>query len=69
MGQHQFECRIQDRPTISEDGPRLRANDGNAIEVDLDLDARKLLDSLYHGIARRHFELIRREGLNPRGRQ
>lgn len=57
------------RFAISDDGRRIRANQGHSIDVDLGLAPRTPPDLLYHGTATRFVAAIRREGLNKRGRQ
>lgn len=56
------------RFALSEDGLRIRANQGHTIEVDLDLPARVPPDALFHGTARRFLDAILREGLSRRAR-
>jgi putative RNA 2'-phosphotransferase len=57
------------RFAISEDGCRIRANQGHSIEVDLQLLPVVPPDRLYHGTATRFVDAIRREGLLKRSRQ
>lgn len=57
------------RFAISEDGRRIRANQGHSIEVDLDLVPVTPPTLLYHGTATRFVDAIRREGLVKRSRQ
>lgn len=56
------------RFAISEDGRRIRANQGHSVAVDLGLDAISPPDRLFHGTAARFVENIRREGLSRRKR-
>lgn len=51
------------RFAISEDGLRIRANQGHSIDVDLALEVVAPPELLYHGTATRFLEAIRREGL------
>lgn len=51
------------RFSFSEDGLRIRANQGHSVEVDLGYDEVVPPEVLYHGTARRRVESIRREGL------
>ncbi len=57
------------RFAISEDGRRIRANQGHSIEVDLDLTSQAPPQVLYHGTVRRFLTGIQREGLVPGRRQ
>lgn len=56
------------RFAISNDGLRIRANQGHSIEVDLALERVAPPARLYHGTATRFVEAIRREGLLRRDR-
>jgi putative RNA 2'-phosphotransferase len=56
------------RFALSEDGLRIRANQGHTIEVDLDLPELVPPDKLFHGTARRFLDAILREGLTRRAR-
>jgi putative RNA 2'-phosphotransferase len=58
------------RYAISDDGRRIRANQGHSIEVELALALEELTPPqfLYHGTATRFADAIRREGLRPMGR-
>lgn len=56
------------RFAISEDGLRIRANQGHSVEVDLQLEAVAPPARLYHGTAARFVDDIRREGLSRRSR-
>jgi putative RNA 2'-phosphotransferase len=54
------------RFAISDDGRRIRANQGHSIDVDLQLLPVTPPDRLYHGTATRFVDAIRREGLHRR---
>lgn len=56
------------RFSISEDGHRIRANQGHSIDIDLALEAIKPPEQLYHGTATRFLESILKDGLQPKGR-
>jgi putative RNA 2'-phosphotransferase len=56
------------RYAISDDGLRIRANQGHSITVELDLQERTPPAVLFHGTGHRAVETIRREGLKPMGR-
>lgn len=56
------------RFALSEDGRRVRANQGHSITVDLALQERQPPEILFHGTATRFLESIKREGLMPRSR-
>lgn len=56
------------RFSISEDGKRIRANQGHSLEIDLDLEEKEPPQVLYHGTAKRFLEKILDEGLKPMGR-
>ena len=57
------------RFAISDDGRRIRANQGHSIEVELGLQPVTPPTRLYHGTATRFVDAIRREGLVKRSRQ
>ncbi len=57
------------RFAISEDGRRIRANQGHSIDIALGLQPVAPPVRLYHGTATRFVEAIRREGLDKRSRQ
>ncbi len=57
------------RFAISEDGRRIRANQGHSIDVELGLQPLAPPTRLYHGTATRFVDAIRREGLVKRSRQ
>ncbi|HYH80149.1 MAG TPA: RNA 2'-phosphotransferase [Longimicrobium sp.] len=56
------------RFALSDDGTRIRANQGHSVEVDLGLEPRTPPEVLYHGTATRFIESIRRSGLHSAGR-
>ncbi len=51
------------RFAFSEDGLRIRANQGHSIKVELGYEAQEPPSTLYHGTATRFLQAIRREGL------
>jgi putative RNA 2'-phosphotransferase len=51
------------RFAISEDGTRIRANQGHSVPVELGLAAQVPPEQLYHGTATRFLDSIRRQGL------
>lgn len=51
------------RFALSEDGERIRANQGHSVEVDLQYPPQTPPESLYHGTATRFLDGIRAEGL------
>jgi putative RNA 2'-phosphotransferase len=57
------------RFAFSEDGLRIRANQGHSLEVDLALPPSEPPEILYHGTASRFIESIRIEGLHSKNRQ
>lgn len=57
------------RFALSEDGARIRANQGHSVKIDLGLEAQVPPNILFHGTATRFLEGIRAEGLVPRERQ
>lgn len=54
---------------ISEDGQRIRANQGHSVSVDLKLEALVPPSILYHGTATKNLDSIRKEGLLKGKRQ
>jgi len=54
---------------ISEDGERIRANQGHSIKIDLELESKIPPDILYHGTSSRFLDSIMKEGLRPMTRQ
>ncbi len=57
------------RFALSEDGTRIRANQGHSFEVDLGLAPQLPPVFLFHGTATRFIASIRAAGLSPQGRQ
>jgi putative RNA 2'-phosphotransferase len=51
------------RFAFSEDGLKIRANQGHSIPVDLELEQKQPPEYLYHGTARRNIESIKAKGL------
>ncbi len=51
------------RFALSEDGRRIRANQGHSVEVDLQYPPQRPPELLYHGTATRFLDGIRRDGL------
>jgi putative RNA 2'-phosphotransferase len=56
------------RFAFSEDGQRIRANQGHSVEVDLQYPPQTPPELLYHGTATRFLEGIRKDGLQKMGR-
>lgn len=56
------------RFSLSDDGARIRANQGHSVTVDLALEPQAPPDWLYHGTVAKFLEVIRREGLRKGGR-
>jgi putative RNA 2'-phosphotransferase len=56
------------RYALSDEGRRIRANQGHSIQVDLGLEPAPPPEVLFHGTARRFAEAIGREGLKAMGR-
>jgi putative RNA 2'-phosphotransferase len=63
------ETNDKQRFRISDDGKRIRANQGHSIAVDLELENKMPPDILYHGTAIRFLDSIMKDGLKPAGRQ
>jgi putative RNA 2'-phosphotransferase len=57
------------RFALSDDGTKIRANQGHSVDVDLALEPRRPPEFLFHGTATRFLDAIRQEGLKPMGRQ
>lgn len=57
------------RFVISDDGQRIRANQGHSVTVDLDLQPQQPPSALYHGTATRFLGSIKSHGLQKRQRQ
>ena len=51
------------RFALSDDGTRIRANQGHSVEVELGYEPADPPETLWHGTAEKHAESIRREGL------
>jgi len=56
------------RFTFSEDGLRIRANQGHSVEIDLQYPPQTPPELLYHGTAMRFLDGIRRDGLQKMDR-
>ncbi len=56
------------RFAFSEDGERIRSNQGHSIDVELGYESADPPDILYHGTASRFIEAISREGLRKQSR-
>ena len=63
------ETNDKQRFILSDDGKRIRANQGHSITIDLELDAKIPPDTLYHGTANRFLDSIMKDGLKPMTRQ
>lgn len=50
---------------ISEDGNKIRANQGHSIKINLQLKEKTPPETLYHGTAERFIESIGKDGLKP----
>lgn len=57
------------RFSISDDGLKIRANQGHSIDIDLGLETIEPPEILFHGTAERFWPLIELEGLDKRNRQ
>lgn len=57
------------RFVISEDGQKIRANQGHSVSIDLGLKSSLPPDILYHGTATRFLEAIMEQGLKKMNRQ
>ena len=57
------------RFAFSDDGLKIRANQGHSLEVDLKLEAQAPPEILYHGTATKNVASIRENGLEKRNRQ
>ena len=57
------------RFAISEDGAKIRANQGHSVSIDLNLSSKNPPDILYHGTAVRFVKAILKEGLKKGSRQ
>ena len=56
------------RYSFSEDGTKIRANQGHSIQVDVELTLTEPPETLYHGTAQRFTASIKAQGLLPQGR-
>jgi putative RNA 2'-phosphotransferase len=63
------ETNNKQRFKISDDGKKIRANQGHSIAVELELEAKTPPDVLYHGTARQFIGSIMENGLKPMTRQ
>jgi putative RNA 2'-phosphotransferase len=66
--QHVIDTNDKQRFALSDDGTRIRANQGHSIEVTLGLPAMTPPDVLYHGTATRFLDSILATGLDRRNR-
>ena len=57
------------RFSFSDDGLRIRANQGHSVDVDLGLEPVQPPELLYHGTVARFLDSIRRQGLIPGSRR
>ena len=57
------------RFAISEDGTKIRANQGHSVDIALGLAPPAPPEQLYHGTATRFLDSIRESGLHPAARQ
>ena len=56
------------RYSFSEDGTRIRANQGHSIPVDVELEEKEPPEILYHGTGQKYVESINAQGLIPKSR-
>lgn len=56
------------RYSISDDGKRIRANQGHSIRVDVELEEKQPPEFLYHGTAEKYRDSIMSDGLKPKSR-
>lgn len=68
MIEHMVATNDKKRFSISEDGQKIRANQGHSISVDLALEPLTPPDSLLHGTAEKYLSLIMAEGLKKMNR-
>ncbi|MCM2391436.1 RNA 2'-phosphotransferase [Streptomyces sp. CWNU-1] len=59
---------VNDKRRFTIDGPRIRANQGHTVEVDLELPRAEPPAYLYHGTVAARLTAIRAEGLRPMDR-
>ena len=57
------------RYSYSQDGLKIRANQGHSIQVDVEMDEAEPPEFLWHGTATRFLDSIWKEGLKPMNRQ
>jgi putative RNA 2'-phosphotransferase len=62
------ESNEKQRFAVSEDGQRIRANQGHSVKVDLGLESQTPPDLLYHGTATRFLDSIMKDGLVSKSR-
>ena len=55
----------KNRFSFSEDGTRIRANQGHSVDVDVELEQLPPPEILYHGTAEGNIDSIRKQGLLP----
>ena len=67
--QEVVESNDKQRFRFSDDGSRIRANQGHSLSVDLEMKEQTPPDILFHGPASRFLESITEEGLQTRNRQ
>ena len=58
----------KNRFSFSEDGTRIRANQGHSVDVDVELEQLPPPEILYHGTAEKSVASIQKQGLLPMGR-
>jgi putative RNA 2'-phosphotransferase len=57
------------RFALSDDGTKIRPNQGHSVQVELALTPQQPPEFLFHGTATRFLDSIRRDGLKPMSRQ
>ena len=57
------------RYTLSEDGRRIRANQGHSVDVHIEMEKRTPPERLYHGTADRFLDSIKEQGIRRMARQ
>lgn len=67
--EHVVEQNDKQRFCFSDDGRKIRANQGHSVPVELGLEPLEPPDILFHGTATRFLDSIRKQGLLPKGRQ
>jgi putative RNA 2'-phosphotransferase len=63
------ETNDKQRFIISDDGKKIRANQGHSISIDLGITPQTPPDELYHGTATRFINSIKKDGIKPISRQ